>query len=185
LEVQLVWVLPQPEEVQQVIKGDDMKDQKETRRKLPKFVWFMVFFGLCFLPGLLGKISATLTGMILSLYLLGLMQGKKRYVLAVVLPVIACISIRLVSNCIYGWIVDVESREEAIRKVCVVKDSVVHYVNRIYETVSCFEDSVSKFHQTWEFKYLKPVFENSQFILILLIMVICVISVFLDKKEVS
>ena len=159
------------------------KDKKETSSfKLPKCVYFLILFGCSFLPGLWGKMSAALAGMIFTLYLLSLMQGIKRYVLAIVLPIITCIAVRLASSCIYGWIVDVQARQEAISKVYVLKDSLFHYCQRLFETVLCSKDAVSGFCKNWEFQSLYPLVECSQFILILIIMGVCMVTVFRDKE---
>lgn len=156
----------------------DNEREREEVRKLPRSVWFAIFFGGSFLPGSFGKISAALAGMILALYLLSLMRGGKRYVFAIVLPVMTCIVVRLASGNVYRWIVDVDARDEAVRRMYSMVNMVVHYFRRIGETVCGFRDAVSGFCQTWEIQCLEPIWGNIQFVLILLIMVVCVVAVF-------
>ena len=159
------------------------KDNKE-RYKLPKWAWFLCLFLGSFLPWLFGKCSAVLAGMILTLYLLDLIQGRKKYILAIVLPIVTCIFIRLASNSVYLWVVDTQAREEMSIKVNFVINSLLHYFQRIWETICGINEAFTGFYETKEFQTLKPVAGNIQFVLILLVIGVCFIRVFRKKERI-
>jgi hypothetical protein len=144
------------------------------------WVWFAMFFGGSFGPGLCGKVFASLAGIVLSLYLLSLMRGNRRYVFAVALPVLSCIFIRFFSGSVYGWIVDIEARGVMLGRVNAMVDCVVHYCERIGQTAYSLW-GVVEFFQTWELGSLSPILENSQFVVVVFGMVLCPIMMIFRK----
>jgi len=158
------------------------KDSKR-RRSLPWWVWFVGFFGGSFAPGIYGKLFATMAGIALALYLLGLMRGKKRYFLGPVMPIFCCIAVRLVSGSVYMWIVHAEARRIALGKACAVRDIIVHYFARVWETILVFE-GVGTFFKTWNFRDLEPVARNIQFVVLIIGIILCVgVAVFRGQEK--
>jgi hypothetical protein len=161
-----------------------MKSKRETVRKymdLPREIYFLMFFGGSFFPGLWGRAFASLAGMLLALYLLGLVRGKKGYILAVILPIVSCMIVRCVSSHVYRWITDVEARGALWRKISAIVDNAVHYGNRLFETALSLGGFV-EFFRAWDAKSsFGPILANMQFVLIFVGMGVCLFSVMRKK----
>lgn len=151
-----------------------MKSRNDGKRKIPKDIWFAIFFAGSFLPNIFGKVSAVFAGAVLSVFLLGFFKGKKRFVLAIVLPVVACLVVRLLSNWVYKGVVNVQFRGEIFSWMDSVWTMIVHYLRRLEEGILSLRGFVL-FFQTWEFSELAPVWRDIQFVLMLPVMIYCLV----------
>lgn len=141
----------------------------------PGFVWFSLFFAGGFLPeDYGGKAFASLAGIVLALFLLRLVRGRKRYVVAVFLPVITCLLVRFASGGVYLCVTDVNVRGFVLGKSMVFYGAVLYYFGRLWETILSFGE-VGTFAESFWANYL--------FILILVGMIVCLTTVFFRKSS--
>jgi hypothetical protein len=171
------------------MKKNSKNSNDNQKRRLPRPLVFGVLFAGSFLPNMAGKVFAALAGLVLALYVLSLMHGKKRYLLAIVLPVLACITVRFASHGTYMCITDSRARDAAAGKVqaaahyaAVFFNTIGRYASRLWETVWSVRDAFTGFLHTGKFQCLEPAAENLQFILILLAMLVCIIAVFRNRR---
>jgi hypothetical protein len=138
-------------------------------KNMPRFVWFVTFSGGMLLPGLWGKAFASLAGIILSLYVIDMARGMKKYVLALIFPIVGCIVMRFASGYIYLLSIDVEARKAMWRKIITVVEVFLHYCYRLIETL---KGGLS----------LGSILANVQFVLIFVGIGVCLIYSFSRKN---
>jgi len=159
------------------------------KRRLPRPLVFGILFAGSFLPNITGKASAALAGLVLALYVLGMIRGRKRYLLAVVLPVVACILVRFASHGAYMCITDSRARDAAAQKAqaaanyaSVFFSTTGRYASRLWETVWSVREAITGFVRTGKTQCLEPAADNLQFILVLLAMFVCFIAALRNRR---
>lgn len=170
--------------------SDKEKKKNSGKKTLSKPIIFSFLFLGSFFPDPYGKIFAVLAGTILALYLLGLMTGKKRYFLAVVLPLITCIFVRFTSYGIYKFLFDSAFRDKTAEKFqtivyCLncVFGSINNYLLKSWETLCSLKYAVEGFLDTKDIRcFIEPILKNSHFFVLILAMLICIVAVFRAKK---
>jgi hypothetical protein len=167
------------------------KDRKfQDQHRLPRPLVFGILFMCSFLPGVYGKASAALAGLVISLYVLEIMRGKKRYVLALILPALNCILVRYASHGTYTCITDNVARDAAAEKAKVFAHyaglfagTIGRYGARLWETLQASWEAIIAFRETPSLNSLAPAAEYSQFLIILLSVFVCLIAVFRNKSR--
>lgn len=165
------------------MKKDSKKNKKNDNISL-KPLLFATFLLGSFLSNNFGKVSAVLAGTMLALYALRLFTGWKRYVLAPLLLVIACILIRYASYETYRVMTDDAARDTAAERTCTiahhaglfVKD-IGHYGSRLMETAKVLWNVISAFRSKPCLQSLAPLAEHPQFLVILAAIALCILVV--------
>ncbi len=163
---------------------------KDDKHRLPKPLVFGILFAGSFMPGAWGKVFAALAGLVLALCILELFTGRKRCILALFLPIAACIAVRFVSYGAYRCMADDSFRDAAASRTAValgyagiVLGTVVHYVLRCWEAFWSCKEAFQTFYRTHEFASLEPVGKHIQFLTIMLAMVVCMVHAFRDRQR--
>jgi hypothetical protein len=151
------------------------------RNRLPRSLVFGILFLGSFLPRTYGKASAALTGLMLAMYVLELMRGRKRYILAFILPALACIVVRYSSYGVYRVVTQDAARDAAAEKARTAAHyagmfagTVGRYGSRLWETGQVLWNAVLAFRAEPGLQSLAPLAAKAPFLIILASSIICI-----------